>query len=224
VRQSRRLAGPDDERTAQAIGGGFLRPAAGDARRAHDRRDAARLRGGGLVRDRGAAENARSDRRQDQRRCERGVGPARNTGSFEGALRGSLRWLGRPDGEISPGRDRPMGRRDQVGEDRDTIDVRHLQVIKPPRAGGQTARNCGSTRQNRVARSATANTNASVMPVQMPMPPRPRPKANSAAPPRPTPQYPIMTSHSTALASRKPRRMLAMTMMRPDNSCVTAQK
>ena len=47
---------------------------AGDAGRADDGRDAARLRSGGLVRDRGAAEDAESDHRQDQCRCERGAG------------------------------------------------------------------------------------------------------------------------------------------------------
>ena len=54
---------------------------------ADDRRNAARLRGGRLVRHRGAAEHAEEHRRQDQCRRERGAASARSAGSLAEIIR-----------------------------------------------------------------------------------------------------------------------------------------
>ena len=68
VRQSRRIAGAGEGRAAQAAGGGDGETHGVAAGRADDCGNAARVRIGGVVRHRRAAEDAEGDRRQDQRR------------------------------------------------------------------------------------------------------------------------------------------------------------
>ena len=76
VRQSRRFAPAGEGRQAEAARGRDAQAHGLAARRADDRRDAAGLRVGGLVRRRRAAQDAAGDRRQDQRRRQRGAASA----------------------------------------------------------------------------------------------------------------------------------------------------
>ena len=92
----------------------------------------------------------KDDHRQDQCRRERGVASARGAGSVAKIVRRDFRRLGREDIQIYAGRDRSMGRGDQVGQDR-------VAVSAARAAGHRCMTCCGQIKQLRLSRlSGTA--------------------------------------------------------------------